>query len=92
MSTATAHSFAHTVARLAGVDVEHLIGLDVTELNVLYYGIRSDDAAPRFRATVDRLETPALELYAGLAVHTSAERAYCLHVLARRDVKARKAA
>lgn len=89
MSTATDTSYAHTVARLAGVDIEHLIGLDAVELSVLYYGILSDDAAPSFRSTVDTLETPALEMYALRAHHTPAERAYCRHVLARRDVQAR---
>lgn len=89
MSTATNTSFAHTVARAAGVDVEHLLGLDATELSVLYYGMLSDDASPSFRSTIDYLETPALEMYALRAHHTAAERAYCQHVLARRAVKAR---
>lgn len=90
MSTATvAANYAHTVARLAGVDVEHLSDLDIRELDVLYFGILSDDAPPNFRSTVDHLETGPLEMYATRAFLNPAERAYCQLVLARRDIKAR---
>jgi hypothetical protein len=87
MSTAT--SFAHTVARAAGVDIEHLIGLDTTELSVLYYGMLSDDASRDVRAAIDHLETDAVELYATRGGLPRADRAYCRYVLALRAVKAR---
>jgi hypothetical protein len=85
-------NYAHTVARLAGVDAAHLTGLDLLELSVLHFGILSDDAPAPFRSTADHLETAALEMYALASFHAPAERAYCELVLARRAVRARRAA
>lgn len=91
MSTATvAANYAHTIARMAGCDPVHLLGLDIRALDVLYFGILSDDAAPGFRSMVNHLETAALELYALKAFHSPAERAYCQLELARRDIKTRQ--
>lgn len=89
MSIATATSYAHTVARMAGVDAEHLLGLDVRALDVLYFGIRSDGASTHFRSMIDHLETGPLEMYALRAFLSPAEAAYCQLELARRDIKAR---
>jgi len=89
MSLTATTNYAHTVARLAGVDAEHLAGLDRRELDVLYFGILSDDAAPTFRSMVDYLETPALELYALRSGLSRAEHAYCRLALARREIRAR---
>lgn len=92
MSTTSTTNYAHTVARLAGVDVQHLLGLDLLELGVLHFGILSDAVPTAFRSMVDHLETGALETYALAACHGTAERAYCDLVLARRAIRARVAA
>jgi hypothetical protein len=92
VSNATIASYAHTIARLSGCDVAALAGLDVMDLDVLYFGILSDDAPASFRSTVDYVETYALETYRFNGALTDAERAYVDLLLARRANAARHAA
>jgi hypothetical protein len=88
----TVVNYAHTVARMAGVDVVSLAGLDVMDLDVLYYGILSGGAPVPFRSAVRYMETPSLELYRYDPIHDDACRAFCDLELARRANAARYAA
>lgn len=83
--------YAATIARLAGIDVAHLRGLDALALDVLYYGTLAADASGSFRDRIDRISTPALEMFRHRPSLTPAERAACNLTLARRANAAREA-
>lgn len=91
MNTTTAN-YAHIIARLAGCDATALAGLDVMDLDVLYFGILSDGASASFRSTVDYTDTYALDTYVLNRHLSDAERAYVQLVLARRANATRHAA
>lgn len=89
----TVAGYAHTVARLANVDVACLDGLDRLDLDVLYFGIVADGAPYGFVDSLSRLATPALDLHRDnpVACPTPAHRAACDLILARRANAARRA-
>ena len=90
MSATTTANRAHTLARLVGVEADTFDGLDLLDLDVLYYGATSDGHS-REITRVEYLDTAALELHADALHHGAADRAYCRWVLARRANAARRA-
>ena len=84
--SATATIYAHMIAGMAGCEVEALVGLNVTELDVLYYGLLSDGASEATRSTIRHMDTGALEYYSGREGLSMVDRAACRYELARRAV------